>query len=431
MRTSMSYAKDLMTFIKNSPSPYHGVIEGKKLLDRAGFTELKMKDEWQMQRGGKYYIIPYSSTIIAFTVGELVDDMGYKIILSHTDSPSFKIKPISEIKTENYITLNTEVYGGPIYYTWLDRPLSLAGKVALKSDNLMKPTIKYMDFKKSVLTIPSLAIHMNRDVNEGVKFNPQKDTLPLIGQINDVLEKDNYLVSHIAKELDVEVDDILDFELFLYLIGEGNIIGINDEFAQSSRLDNLAMVYTSLSAIASTENKRGINIAACFDNEEIGSRTKQGADSVMFANILDRISLGLSRTKTKHYRMLDESFMISADAAHALHPNAVEKNDPTNKPLINEGIVIKLSAKQSYATDCESTGVIQQLCDNINIPYQKYVNNSTIPGGKTLGPITTSYVPIKTVDVGVPMLAMHSVNELVGVKDLLDMDKLFSKFYSL
>ncbi|GKX27826.1 putative M18 family aminopeptidase 2 [Vallitalea longa] len=431
MKTSMSYSKDLMTFIEKSTSPYHSVIQGKKILDEKGFKELNMKDEWQVEKGGKYYVIPYSSMIIAFTLGEYVDKMGYKIIISHTDSPSFKIKPVSEIKTDNYITLNTEVYGGPVYYTWFDRPLSLAGKVALKSDNPMKPLIKYIDFKKSVLTIPSLAIHMNREVNKGVELSPQKDTLPLIGQINKTLSKDNYLVSYIAKELGTEIENILDFDLYLYLTGKGNVVGINEEFVQSSRLDDLAMVYTSLVSIANTENKSGINIAACFDNEEIGSRTKQGADSVLFSNIIERISMALSRTRSKQYRMLEESFIISADAAHALHPNAVEKNDPTNRPVINEGIVLKLSAKQSYATDCESTGTIQQLCDENKIPYQKFVNHSCIPGGKTLGPVVTAYLPIKAVDVGVPMLAMHSINELVGVDDLLNMSKLFDNFYAL
>lgn len=429
METSMNYVKGMMEFIEKSTSPYHCVIHGKKILDNRGFKELKMKEEWQIEKGGKYYVIPYSSMIIAFTVGG--NDKGYKIITSHTDSPTFKIKPISEMKTDNYITLNTEVYGAPVYYTWFDRPLSIAGKVALKSDDPIKPLVKYIDFKKPVLTIPSLAIHMNRDVNKGVELSPQKDTLPLIGQINRTLSKDNYLVSYIAKELDTEIDNILDFDLFLYLIGEGNIVGVNEEFVQSSRLDNLAMVYASLMSIANNENKNGINIAACFDNEEIGSRTKQGADSVLFSNIIDRISIALNRTKSKQYRVLEDSFLISADAAHALHPNATEKNDPTNRPVLNEGIVIKMSAKQSYVTDCESTGVIQQICNKNSIPYQKFVNHSCIPGGRTLGPIVTAYMPIKAVDVGVPMLAMHSINELVGVEDLLNMNKLFNRFYEL
>ncbi|MCT4544848.1 MAG: M18 family aminopeptidase [Vallitalea sp.] len=431
MGKKVEYAKDLMSFIGNSSSPFHSVIEGKKMLDNAGFNELLMKDEWKIEKGGKYYIIPYSSTIIAFTVGQNIDKVGYKIVVSHTDSPSFKIKPISEINTENYISLNTEVYGGPIYYTWLDRPISLAGKVALRSNNLMKPVIKYIDFKKPILTIPSLAIHMNREINKGMEFHPQIDTIPLIGQIKDNLEKDNYLISYIGKELNVEVNDILDFELYLYLKEESSFIGVNNEFVQAPKLDNLAMVYSSLQSISSVENKNGINIAACFDNEEIGSKTKQGADSLLFTNILDRISIALNKTKSKHYRMYEESFILSADAAHALHPNKAEKHDPTNRPLLNKGIVIKLSARQSYATDCETSGIVQQLCEKTNIPYQKFVNRSGIPGGQSLGPIISSFLPIKTADVGVPMLAMHSVKELVGVEDLINMGQLFNNLYSI
>lgn len=424
-------SNELINFIKKGSSPFHVVIEGRKMLDNAGFSQLNMRDEWSVQSGGKYYVIPHPTSIIAFTVGDMIDEMGYKIICSHTDSPTFKIKPKSEIKIENYITLNTEVYGGPVYYTWFDRPLSIAGKVALKSDNPMKPTMKYIDCKKPILTIPSLAIHMNREVNKGVEIHPQKDTLPLMGLINDTLEKDNYLLSYLAKELDVQVVDILDFDLYLYLAEEGQLIGINEEFVQAPRLDDLASVYSSLRALSDVENKAGINIAACFDNEEIGSQTKQGADSVLFSNILERISIALKRTKSKHYRMYDNSFMISADGAHALHPNAVEKNDPTNKPVLNQGVVLKLSAKQSYATDCESTAIVQQLCHMTNIPYQKFVNRSGSLGGKTLAPIMSSYLPIKAVDIGVPMLAMHSSKELVGVDDLLYMNELFINFYNV
>lgn len=423
--------KDMIAFINKSTSPFHAVIESKRMLLNNGFVELNMAEDWALQVGSKYFIIPFPSTIIAFTLGKDMFEHRLKIINSHTDSPGFKIKPNPEMVVENYVKLNTEVYGGPILNTWMDRLLSIAGKVALKSQHPMKPEIRYIDFKKPVLTIPNLAIHMNREINKGVELNKQKDVLPMIGQINEELEKENYLGKEIAKLLDVNVKDILDYDLFVYLAERAQLIGVNEEFISSPRLDNLSMVYASIISLIHSSNEDSINIAVCFDNEEIGSRTKQGADSLLLNNILERISLGLNKTMPQHYRMFEDSFVISADAAHAVHPNSPEKHDPTNKPCINKGVVIKLSSNQSYMTDCESTAIFQQICEKASVPYQKFVNRSDSVGGKTLGPISTSYLPIKGVDVGVPMLAMHSVRELMGTDDLYDMVKVFNCFYEI
>ncbi|QUI22032.1 M18 family aminopeptidase [Vallitalea pronyensis] len=430
-QNSMDYAKDLLAFINKSVSPYHSVMEGKRMLLEAGFRELKMGQEWHIQRNGKYYVSPYPTALFAIDVGEIIDHVGFKIIASHTDSPCFKIKPKSEIVSDGYMSLNTEVYGGPIFSTWFDRPLSIAGKVALKSKNPLKPEISYVDFKRPLLTIPSLAIHMNRQVNKGVEIHPQKHTLPLVGQINDALEKENYLLHYLAEEMKVDAQEILDFDLYLYVAEEGHMIGFDNEFLQAPKLDDLAMVYGSLRSIIQSKCYDGINIAACFDSEEIGSGTKAGADSALFANILERLSLALNRSKAKHLRMFETSFIISADGAHALHPNAQEEHDPTNRPVLNKGIVLKLSAKQSYATDCESTAAIQQLCDASDLPYQKFVNRSGALGGKTIGPIISSYVPVRAADVGLPMLAMHSTRELIGIKDLVVMDQMFNNFYHI
>lgn len=429
--SSTEYAGDLLSFLKKSTSPYHAIMEGKKMLEEACFQELKMGQEWHIERNGRYYICPYGMALFAINVGEVIDQVGFKVVASHTDSPTFKIKPKSEIVKDGYVSLNTEVYGAPIYYTWFDRPLSIAGKVALKSNNPLKPNLKYVDFKKPVLTIPSLAIHMNREVNKGMEIHPQKHTLPLIGHMNETLEKDNYLLSRLASELGVELSDILDFELYLYTIEEGTILGFHNEFLQGAKLDDLAMVYGSLRAIIESKCHDGINIAACFDNEEVGSRTKVGANSNLFANILERLSMALNRTRSKHFRMLEESFVMSADGAHAIHPNAVEAHDPTNRPVLNGGIVLKLSASQSYATDCEGTAVLQQLCEQSDIPYQKFVNRSGSPGGGTIGAIMSSYVPVRVADLGLPMLAMHSARELVGMEDLLGMQQLFMNFYNI
>ena len=433
MNNEIELAKNLIDFIYESPSAFHAVKSTKKILNRKGFMELSEGERWQLQKGGKYFVIKNDSAIIAFIVGSgIIAKKGFKIIGAHTDSPSFRIKPCPEITAEkNYIKLNTEVYGGPILNTWLDRPLSLAGRVTVKGKNLLYPEAALVNIKKPILIIPNLAIHMNRSINKGVELNKQTDVLPLLGLINDTLEKDNLLIKTIAEEFKVEPEEILDFDLFLYEYDKGNIMGLNNEFISSSRLDDLEMVHAGVTALGNSDVTEATNVLACFDNEEVGSSTKQGADSEFLANTLERIVISFGGDREDYFRALYKSFMISADAAHAVHPNRGDKSDPTNRPIINKGPVIKISSNQKYTSDSNSIAVYEAICKNANVPVQKFVNRSDEPGGSTIGPISSTHVGIRTVDMGTPLLAMHSVRELCGVQDHTYVEKSFEEFYKL
>lgn len=422
--------KDFLNFLNTSTTPYQTVIECERRLVEAGFTRLYMEEAWYIQPGGKYYIIPYDSVVAAFKVAEgTYNAKGFKIIASHNDSPCFKIKPNPEMKEGNVLKLNTEVYGGPILNTWMDRLLSIAGKVSLKSNNIFKPKIEYIDFKKPLLTIPNLAIHLNRKVNEGLELNKQIDLLPILSIINKEEDINNFLVKLISKGLGAEPEDVLDFDLFAYLAEEGKTIGVNEELISAPRLDNLAMVYASFQALINCENNQEINMAVCFNHEEIGSTSIEGADSSLFSIITKRIITSFNKTIGQYYRMLNSSFLISADAAHAVNPNRTEKADPTNEVFMNNGIVIKNSARKSYTTDCEASAIFIQLCNKANIKFQRFANRSDNTGGSTLGPIITKQLPIKAIDVGVPMWAMHSSKEVIGVQDFIDTLKVFEAFY--
>ncbi|WP_010241484.1 M18 family aminopeptidase [Clostridium arbusti] len=433
MCNEIELAENLIDFIYESPSAFHAVKSVKKILSRKGFMELKEGDRWELQKGGKYFVIRNDSAIISFIVGSgIIAKKGFKIIGAHTDSPSFRIKPCPEITAEkNYIKLNTEVYGGPILNTWLDRPLSLAGRVTIKGKELLYPEAALVNIKRPIMIIPNLAIHMNRAINKGVELNRQIDVLPLLGLINDTLEKDNLLVKTIAKEFNIAPEEILDFDLFLYEYDKGNIMGLNNEFVSSSRLDDLEMVHAGLIAFADSDVTDATNVLACFDNEEVGSSTKQGADSEFLASTLERIVISFGGDREDYFRSLYKSFMISADAAHAVHPNRGDKSDPTNRPIINKGPVIKISSNQKYTSDSNSISVYEELCKNANVPVQKFVNRSDEVGGSTIGPISSTHVGIRTVDMGTPLLAMHSVRELCGVDDHLYVKKSFEEFYKL
>jgi len=335
------------------------------------------------------------------------------------------------VSENTYIKLNTEVYGGPILNTWLDRPLALAGRVILKGDNPLFPESKLVNINKPIMIIPNLAIHMNREVNEGIALNKQVDMLPMAGLINDQFEKDNFLVKILSEELTVDPKDILDFDLFIYEYEKGSIIGLEKEFISSGRLDDLEAVHGGVTALIKSQTPKATNVLVCFDNEEVGSSTKQGADSPMLTNILERIVLALDGNREDYFRALSKSFIISADAAHAVHPNKGEKSDPTNKPLINKGPAIKLAANQSYTSDSDSTSVFKALCEKAQVPVQKFVNRSDERGGSTIGPISSTHLNIRSVDIGTPMLAMHSIRELCGVMDHYYVAKAFEEFYNL
>jgi len=315
--------------------------------------------------------------------------------------------------------------------TWFDRPLSMAGRVSVKTQNPLKPKEVLIDMEKPIMIIPNLAIHMNRKVNEGVKINPQIDTLPLLSTINDKFEKENFIMELIAENIGIKTEDILDFELYLYSVEKGALIGLNEEFISIGRLDDLAMVHAGLYGLVDSKIGNATNILVCFDNEEVGSTTKQGAASPMLRSILERIAIAMGKDKEGYYRGLSNSFLISSDMAHSIHPNYMGKQDLTNRPVINGGPVIKIAASQSYTSDSSSSAVYEGICKSINVPVQKFVNRSDERGGSTIGPISSTQLDVPSVDIGNPILGMHSVRELGGVFDHYYAYKSFREFYSI
>lgn len=433
MTKERDFAEDLIQYIDKSPSSFHAAKKIEEVLEAKGFKKIEMQDKWKLEKEGKYYTSKNNSALVAFKIGkgEIAED-GFKIIGAHTDAPTFKIKPNPEILVEKkYLKLNTEVYGGPILNTWFDRPLSIAGRVTLKTDNILKPKEMLIDIEKPILIIPNLAIHMNREVNKGIEINPQVDVLPLLSNINENFEKDGFLLSLISKKLGIEVEEILDFELFLYGVEKGSLVGLNEEFISIGKLDDLAMVHAGLNGLIDSPAGKATNVLVCFDNEEVGSGTKQGAGSPMLRSILERIVIASGGEREDYYRSLSSSFIISADQAHALHPNYSDKNDPTNKPVINGGPAIKMAANQAYTTDSFSASVYKSICKQADIPLQIFVNRSDKRGGSTIGPISSSQVDIASVDIGNPILAMHSIRELGGVFDHYNVYKSFKEFYKI
>lgn len=435
-------ANELLKFINNSKVSYLAASEIEKNLVADGYTKLNEEDSWNLEKGGKYYVAKNESAIIAFEVGDTnIEESGFRLIGAHTDSPGFRIKPNPEMSVEgHYFKLNTEVYGGPILSTWFDRPLSVAGRVAIKTSNPFKPEVKIVDVNKPVLIIPNLAIHMNRSVNDGYAYNKQKDTLPLltikdeemdsINNAKETLEKDGYLIKLIAETLNVKVSDILDFDLFLYEYTEGSLIGLNEEFISVGRLDDLWMVFAGLKALVNSNKISATKVLVALDNEEIGSLTSQGANSGILDNILERITLGLGKSREEYKRALKNSVMISADLAHAIHPNYTEKCDPTNKPLLGGGPVLKIAAGGSYSTDSFASAIFKGICEKANVPCQVFVNRSDLRGGTTIGPITASKLNIPVIDMGAPLLSMHSIRELACVKDNYYTIKAFTEFFN-
>ena len=426
-------ALDLIDFLYKSPTAYHSVKTIKERLDLNGFTEVKESDKWNLEKEGKYYIIKNDSALIAFNIGTGdIEEEGFKLIGAHTDSPGFRVKANPEIVSEGtYLKLNTEVYGGPILHTWFDRPLGIAGKITLKGNSPLKPEVKLVNINKPILIIPSLAIHMNRSVNDGFNINAQKDTLPLLSLIKDKFEKDGFLVKTIAEELKINSEDILGFDLGLYEIEKGSIIGLNEEFISSGRLDDMWMVYAGIQALINSKSNKATKVMVCIDNEEIGSLTPQGANSALLLNILERITLALGKDREGIHRALANSLMISADLAHAVHPNIPEKHDPTNRPVLGKGPVLKTAASGSYSTDSYNTAIFEGLFRAAEVPYQKFFNKSDVRGGTTIGPITSSLLTIPVMDMGAPLLSMHSIRELASVVDNEYTIRLFTEFYNI
>lgn len=402
----------LFTFIDQSPTCFHAVENMEKMLDKEGFTRLEERQFWHIEEKGKYYVNRNGSSLIAFTIPDKKPS-GFHMVAAHSDSPCFKIKESPEIAVDNfYLKLNVEKYGGMILSTWLDRPLSVAGRIVVKENDCMRSRLVNLD--KDAAIIPNIAIHMNRDMNKGVEYNPQTDMQPIIG---DASLKGGFL-KLIAKEADVREKEILGCDLFLYNRDKCRLIGADDAFIAGPRLDDLECAFAGITAIADETPENFINLCVVFDNEEVGSGTKQGAASTFLKDTLDRISGGLGIGEEEYHCMIADSFLISADNAHALHPNNQGKADVTNRPAINGGIVIKYHGSQRYATDAYSAAVMKDICNRADVPYQSYANRSDIPGGSTLGNIAMSQVSVNTVDIGLPQLAMHSAFETAGAEDV-------------
>ena len=426
--------ENLIEFLNESPVNFLAVKTLKEILAGRGFREINAADSiGELKAGAQVFFTKNDSSLYAFRIGrKALADNGFHLICAHCDSPTFRIKPNAEMLCEGGITkLNTEVYGGPIMSTWFDRPLSLAGRVLIKTDDVMQPETRLLHIKRPLLQITNLAIHFNRQVNDGVKLSKQKDMLPLLGIVTDQLESGNMLMNVIAEELGVNIPDILDFDLYLYDIAPACTFGVHDEFISGGRLDDLSMVHAGLMALLATETQDTTQVLAVFDNEETGSQTKQGAGSPFLSTLLQRIVLAQGGNQEDFFRSIEKAFMISADNAHAWHPNYSEKYDPTNHPMLGGGPAIKFNAAQKYASDAASAAVFMGICQKAGVPCQRFVNHSDVAGGSTLGNILAGSLPLRGVDMGNPVLGMHSVRETGSTADHLYCIKAFTEFYKL
>mgnify|MGYP004443526305 FL=1 len=428
----MALIDSLLKFMDDSPCNFLAVKAMKEMLDACGYSEKHLKDPITALPGEKFYITKNDSALFAFKIGKKSPvETGFRIVAAHSDSPCFRIKPHAEMCGEGGIVrLNTEVYGGPILYTWFDRPLSIAGRVILDGGDALTPISTTVKIDRPLLCISHLAIHFNRAVNEGNKLSKQKDMLPIIAQVNNQLEANNMLLNLVAEELKVKVEDSIDFDLMLYDTEKACTFGLNNEFVSSGRLDDLSMAHAAIIALAHSTGEDATCVAAIFDNEETGSGTKQGAGSPVLANVMRRIVEAQGGTFDDFSRAVAQSFMISADNAHAYHPNYSEKYDPTNHPQMGYGPCIKINANCKYMSDAHSAAIFKKLCEECGSPYQYFVNHSDVAGGSTLGNILTSQIDIEGVDVGNPLLAMHSVRETASVADHINMTKVMTHFFS-
>ena len=426
--------KRLLSFLDASPVNFLAVKNISEELEKNGFRRINPQEPLgKVEAGDKFFVTKNDSSIYAFQIGKKpLADAGFHMICAHCDSPTFRIKPNAEMLCEGGIVkLNTEVYGGPIMSTWFDRPLTLAGRVIVKRESAMNPQTLLLHVKRPLLQISNLAIHFNRQVNDGVKLSKQKDVLPILGIINDELEKGNLLMNVITGELNIRKEDILDFDLYLADATPACTFGVHDEFISSGRLDDLSMCWAGVEAMIASDANDTTQVLAIFDNEETGSQTKQGAGSPFLSYMLQRIALAQSHTEEAYYQAVERAFMISADNAHAWHPNYSEKFDPTNHPKLGGGPVIKFNAAQKYASDAVSAAIFASICDAAGVPCQRFVNHSDVAGGSTLGNILASSIPLKGVDMGNAILAMHSCRETGSVIDHKYCVKAFTKFYQL
>ncbi len=434
----MKMIRELMEFLDNGLTSYHAIKQIKENLNKNNCEQLSESKVWSLETGKSYFCIRNDSSLMAFRIPDcdISSIKGFHVYAAHSDSPAFKIKENPQINKENvYVSINTEKYGGMILSTWMDRPLTIAGRVCVEDNDKINTHI--IKLKDNICMIPNLAIHMNREVNSGYALNPQTDMLPLMMMKNNDDKCDNMFNDMLADELSTitgrryNTEDILAYDLFVENCEKAVLAGVNDEFIMSSRYDDLACVFAGMKALLESKPKEYIDILAVFDNEEVGSITRQGADSTFFRDILCNIANGLSISDNILRTWIAESFLVSADNAHACHPNIASKADPTNKPYLNNGIVLKYHGGQKYATDAFSAAYIKQICKKADIPLQTYANRSDITGGSTLGNIAMSQISMAAADIGLPQLAMHSAYETAGIKDVQYLEQFAEYFFNM
>ena len=433
---SSTINESLFTFLEKSPSAFHAVLNTCDLLKKAGYKELKETEAWSLKQGGKFFVTRNDSSVMAFRLpkGKL---SSFRIAASHSDSPVFKIKPSPELESEQtYVRLNVEKYGGMLMAPWFDRPLSVAGRLIVKSGASKKdgPAFRtvFVDVDRDLLMIPNLAIHFDRDVNAGHEYKVSPELFPLYG---DIANKGTFM-KLIAKEAGVKESDILSHDLFVYPRGRGYLWGAKNEYIAASRLDDLQCTFADTIGFIDSEKKQDKDASFCsvlavFDNEEVGSGTKQGAGGTLLTDLITRITANLGYTADETLRMVASSFLISADNAHAVHPSRGDKSDQVHRPQMNRGIVIKHSANQKYTTDAVSCAVMKLICAQAGVPCQEFVNHSNVLGGSTLGNISNSQVSLNAVDIGLPQLAMHSPWETAGALDTAYLVKAMETFFSV
>ncbi len=423
----------LMNILESGITPFHAVDACVLQLKEAGFEELAYEKKWELSPGKRYYVPHHGSALFAFTVGaEYKKGQMVRMAAAHTDYPTLRLKPSPDFATKGYAQLNIEVYGGPILNTWLDRPLGVAGRVSVKNPkNAFAPKLMYFDSQSAILTIPNLAIHMNRDVNRGVELNPQSDLIPLVGLCDGKDADAKFFMTYLAKQLSVKEEDILDFELNVYCTEKPELIGVEKDLLSSPRIDNLSSCEALVLALMNTDRKEGINLIQLADHEEVGSTSKQGAASILLHDMTRRILRSLGNSEDEIDASMYEAMLVSADVAHAVHPNNVGKADPLVQPILGKGLCIKQAAAQSYATDAETIAIFAGLCEQAKVPYQRFVNRADMRGGSTLGAIASALTPVKTLDIGIPILAMHSARELMAARDMDSLVNAMEAYFSL
>ncbi len=423
-------AEALIKQIGQSTSPFHAVAYVENELEGEGFQRLALNQPWQLKAGGKYFVPVYDRTLFAFTIGQtMAEHQNIRVAAAHTDFPCFKVKPSPELAACGCRKMNVEPYGGMIRSSWMDRPLSLAGKVILRGDDPFRPESVLVDFDRPVATIPNLAIHMNRSVNDGQTLDPQKDMLPL-ADIAGVVANESFFIDALSAEIGRAPEDILDYEIFLYQWEKGCFLGFEETLISCPRLDNITSVRACVQGLLRGTRENGINVIALFDNEEVGSHTKQGAHSAMLPFVLERIYIAMGLDRTKLLEDIADGFFLSLDVAHGVHPNAPEKADIVNRPTLGGGVTIKISASQSYASDGETVAITHALCERARIPWQRFLNHSSQKGGSTLGSIASTALPMRTMDAGLSILAMHSAREVMGASDQWALEKLAAELFS-